>query len=162
MIEGFARTPSSRAHPALSRAYSPFPFNQVLWTLLLLVTREYVLSNIAVVELIFFLICGAVRQNNVNWPFVVVLVWFCCLRSIVQFLSPNRIDISFQVYKLTSSSVISKSPNSKFDRNLQSLCKPCIPCVPATLGVIERKGTIKISLLGSCAGQSRLRSVIIR
>ena len=81
MIEGFARTPSSRAHPALSRAYSPFPFNQVLWTLLLLVTREYVLSNIAVVELIFFLICGAVRQNNVNWPFVVVLVWFCCLRS---------------------------------------------------------------------------------
>lgn len=81
MIEGFARTPSSRAHPALSRAYSPFPFNQVLWTLLLLVTREYVLSNIAVVELIFFLICGAVWQNNVNWPFVVVLVWFCCLRS---------------------------------------------------------------------------------
>lgn len=81
MIEGFARTPSSRAHPALSRAYSPFPFNQVLWTLLLLVTREYVLSNIAVVELIFFLICGAVRQNNVNWPFVVFLVWFCCLRS---------------------------------------------------------------------------------
>lgn len=65
--------------------------------------------------------------------------------------------ISFQVYKLTSSSVISKSPNSKFDRNLQSLCKPCIPCVPATLGVIERKGTIKISLLGSCAGRSRLR-----
>ena len=81
MIEGFARTPSSRAHPALSRSYSPFPFNQVLWTLLLLVTREYVLSNIAVVELIFFLICGAVRQNNVNWPFVVVLVWFCCLRN---------------------------------------------------------------------------------
>ena len=81
MIEGFARTPSSRAHPALSRAYSPFPFNQVLWTLLLLVTREYVLSIIAVVELIFFLICAAVRQNNVNWPFVVVLVWFCCLRS---------------------------------------------------------------------------------
>ena len=50
-----------------------------------------------------------------------------------------------------------ESPNSKFDRNLQSLCKPCIPCVPATLGVIERKGTIKISLLGSCAGRSQLR-----
>lgn len=26
----FAGTPSSRAHRALSRAYSPFPFNQVL------------------------------------------------------------------------------------------------------------------------------------
>ena len=71
---------------------------------------------------------------------------------------PQTELISFHVYKLTSSSVISKSPNSKFDRNLQSsLCKPCIPCVPATLGVIERKGTIKISLLGSCAGRSRLR-----
>ena len=67
---------------------------------------------------------------------------------------PQTELISFQVYKLTSSSVISKSPNSKFDRNLQSLCKPCIP---ATLGVIERKGTIKISLLGSRAGRSRLR-----
>ena len=70
---------------------------------------------------------------------------------------PQTELISFQVYKLTSSSVISKSPSSKFDRNLQSLCKPCIPCVPATLGVIERKGTIKISLLGSRAGRSQLR-----
>lgn len=71
-----------RAHIALSLALFPlFPsLVLVLWTLLLFVTREYVLSNIAVVELIFFLICGAVRQNNVNWPFVVVFVWFCSLR----------------------------------------------------------------------------------
>jgi len=65
--------------------------------------------------------------------------------------------ISFQVHEFTSSPVISKSPNSKFDRNLQSLCKPCITSVPVTLGVIERKGMIKISLLGNRPGRSRLR-----
>ena len=70
---------------------------------------------------------------------------------------PQTELISFQVYKLTSSPVISKSLNGKFDRNLQSPCKPCITCVPVTLGVIERKGTIKISLLGSRADRSRLR-----
>lgn len=119
MIEGFARTPSSRAHSALSRAYSPFPFNQVLWTLLLLVTREYVLSNIAVVELIFFLICGAVRKNNVNWPFVVVLVWFCCLRSR---LRPARLPRRL-IFIVPFRSMTLRVADTQGIQGLQSDCK---------------------------------------
>lgn len=109
MIEGFAQ----------SRAYSPFPFNQVLWTLLLLVTREYVLSNIAVAELIFFLICGAVRQNNVNWPFVVVLVWFCSLRSR---LRPARLPRRL-IFIVPFRSMTPRVAGTQGIQGLQSDCK---------------------------------------